>query len=216
MPTSIVQPVPQFNFMVTMWDTPASSDTTSVLTAVASAALDVASQILFGAFSEVTGLNADIEIESYQEGGLNTQPRKFFKNAKYHNLSLKHGVTFNTAIWDWYQQVLTSKKKIRKSGMVVLLDRGGPNLVGAGLPGLDKLPVAAWMFDNGLPERIQGPTLNAKTNEIAIETLEISHEGLIRMSPGMIPGLADISSLIGAAAGLGAAGTLAGGAALLS
>lgn len=216
MPTSVVQPVPQFNFMVTMWDNPVSTDAGSILTSVAGAAIDIASQVLFGAFSEVSGLNADIEIETYQEGGLNTKPHKFFKNAKYNNLSLKHGVTFNTAMWDWYHQVVNGKQKVRKSGMVVLLDRGGPNLLGAGLPGLDKLPVAAWIFDNGLPERLQGPSLNAKSNEIAIETLEISHEGLTRLSPSMIPGFADINSALGATVGAGAAAALAGGAALLT
>ncbi len=212
----VIQPVPQFNFIVTMWDTPAQTSATDIVTAAATAAINVASQFLFGAFSEVTGLNADIEVETYQEGGLNTQPHRFFKTAKYSNLTLKHGVTFNTAMWDWIQQVTTSKKKIRKSGMVMLLDRGGPNLVGAGLPGLDKLPVAAWIFHNGLPERLQGPSLNAKGNEIAIETLEINHEGLSRISPSMIPGLGDLNSALGAAVSVSASVGLAGGAALVS
>lgn len=216
MPTALVQPVPSFNFTVTMWDAPGRNDTASIGSALAGAAISVATQLLFGAFSEVQGLNADIEVETYQEGGLNSRPHRFFKIGKYHNLVLKRGVTFNTAIWDWHHQVVHEATKIRKSGMVVLFDRGGPNLVGAGLPGLDRVPVAAWTFENGLPERIQGPTLNAKTNEIAIETLEINHEGLKRLSPSMIPGLPDLGSTLGAAAGVGANAVIAGGAALLS
>src|SRR5271157_1520908 len=43
---------------------------------------------------------------------------------------------------------------------------------------LTRLPIAIWSFSNGLPEKLQGPGLNAKSNEIAIETLEIAHEGL--------------------------------------
>src|SRR5262245_48008022 len=138
MSTSIVQPATQFNFTVTMWDAPENSDFSSIATSVGTALLDVASQALFGAFSEVQGLNADIEVETYQEGGLSTRPHRFFKAAKVGNLTLKRGVTLNTAIWDWHEQVVTGTKKVRKSGLVVLFDRGGPNLLGAGIPGLDR------------------------------------------------------------------------------
>jgi hypothetical protein len=58
-----------------------------------------------------------------------------------------------------------------------------------GLPGFDRLPVAVWYFRNALPEKLQGPALNAKSNEIAIETLEVVHEGLYRFGPGTIPGV---------------------------
>jgi len=210
----VFQPVPQFNFTVTMWDAPASNDAGSILTSVASAAINVVTQFLFGAFSEIQGLNADIEIETYQEGGRNTKPRRFFKHAKYQNLVLKHGVTSSTAIWDWYEQIRTGVKKVRKNGMIILYDRGGPGLVGAGLPGLDRIPTAAWIFDNALPERVQGPTLNAKSNEIAIETLEMSHEQLQRLSLSMIPGFSDINSALGGVAGAGASAALGATAAL--
>ena len=75
----------------------------------------------------------------------------------------------------------------RGSGVTAL--SGGPTSLG--LPGLDKLPVAIWFFRNSLPEKIQGPGLNAKSNEIAIETLELAHEGLYRLGPSMVPGIGD-------------------------
>src|SRR5215510_13403650 len=120
----VFQPVPQFNFTVTLWDAPTSNDATSILTSVGSALISVGSQFLFGAFSEIQGLNVDIEIETYQEGGRNTRPCRFFKHSKYQNLVLKHGVTSSTAIWDWHEQVRTGKKKVRKNGMIILYDRG--------------------------------------------------------------------------------------------
>ncbi|MBY0395035.1 MAG: phage tail protein, partial [Thermoleophilia bacterium] len=53
---------------------------------------------------------------------------------------------------------------------LVLSDRGGGPLAGGpasfGLPGLDRPPVAIWFFRNALPEKLQGPGLNAKSNEI--------------------------------------------------
>ena len=67
----------------------------------------------------------------------------------------------------------------------------------SGLPGLDRLPVAIWFFRNALPEKLQGPGLNAKNNEIAIETLELTHEGLYRFGPSMIPGIGDVMDAIG-------------------
>ena len=86
----------------------------------------------------------------------------------------------------------------------------GNPVAGAGLPLIDRTPVAMWMFHRGLPERVKGPQLNAKGNEVAIETLEISHEGLQRMSLSMIPGIANLNAALGATIGLGAAGAGAG------
>ena len=38
--------------------------------------------------------------------------------------------------------------------------------------------VATWVFDRGLPQKVSGPALNAKSGEVAIEELTIAHEGL--------------------------------------
>ncbi|WNO11499.1 phage tail protein [Teredinibacter sp. KSP-S5-2] len=210
MTTALIQPAPQFNFSVVLWDTPQSTEFGDIATSVGSALIDIGSQMLFGAFNEVQGLDSDVEVETYQEGGLNKHPHRFYSKGKYRNLTLKRGCSFNTSMWDWHNQVIAGKQKLRKSGIVILFDRGGPNLVQAGLPFLDRMPVSAWMFDNGLPERITGPQLNAKGNEIAIESMEISHEGLVRLSPSLIPGFADINSALGGLAAAGAAAAVAG------
>jgi phage tail-like protein len=106
----------------------------------------------------------------------------------------KRGVTPNTYIWDWYYQVLYGDQSVlRKNGMVVLTDRAGSSGAAPpaipGLAGLGRVPIAVWSFSNGLPEKLQGPSLNAKSNEIAIETLEIAHEGLTRLAQAMVPGI---------------------------
>jgi phage tail-like protein len=62
---------------------------------------------------------------------------------------------------------------------------------------MSRFPIAAWSFTNGVPEKLQGPALNAKTNEIAIETLEIAHEGLIRIGAAGIPGASGVVASIG-------------------
>lgn len=195
MPVS--NPAPAFNFNVFMFDAkPASS---LGLTDLLGAGVAIARSALFGSFSEVSGLNAEMETDEYREGGKNDGPHKFVKWGRYPNLVLKRGVTLNADIWDWYYTaVYKLGDPVRKNGVIVLTDRGfsvgdvnAPSLgvPALGLPVFDRMPVAVWFFRNALPEKLQGPPLNAKSNEIAIETLEVVHEGLYRFGPATIPGV---------------------------
>lgn len=203
----ILNPVPGFNFNVFMFDTGGgllSENVGEVLGSVGGLAMGIGKHFLFGSFSEVNGLNAEIEMEEYHEGGNNTRTLRFAKWGRYPNLVLRRGVTPNTDLWDWgYQVLYGSSAPIRKSGFILLNDRGGGiagamgRPTGLNLPVLDLTPIALWFFRNGLPERLQGPGLNATSNEIAIETLEISHEGLMRIGPGMIPGAGDTFTRLG-------------------
>lgn len=190
----LMNPVPGFDFSVFMFDADPSSS--FGLTDLAGAGVGLAKSALFGSFSEVSGLSAEMETEEYREGGVNTGPHKFVKWGRYPNLVFKRGVTLNTDIWDWYYTAIYKQgEPVRKNGVVVLTDRGSgaTAITGTptpfGLPGIDRLPVAVWFFRNALPEKLQGPQLNAKSNEIAIETLELVHEGLYRYGPAMIPGV---------------------------
>lgn len=191
----LINPVPVFDFTVFLTDvTPGGS----VLSAVGG----VVGAMLTGTFAEVNGLNAEMETEEYREGGLNAGPHKFVKWGKYSNLVFKRGVTPNTGLWDWYYQVLYGNQSVlRKNGIIVLSDRG-PGVGGQlssvpGAAGLARIPTAAWSFSNGLPEKLQGPSLNGKSNEIAIETLEIAHEGLTRVGTGMLSSLSHVSASAG-------------------
>jgi phage tail-like protein len=198
----LMNPVPAFDFTVIMLSAKPLGDVS--WTDVAGIAGGIGKAFIFGSFAEVSGLNAEMEPEEYREGGNNTGPHKFMKWGRYPNVVFRRGVTPNADLWDWYYANLyKTKDPVRRNGLVVLTDRGGgltqatggPEL---GLPALNRLPVAAWMFRNGLPEKLQGPALNAKTNEIAVETLEIAHEGLYRLGPGMVPGVAgDIADVVG-------------------
>jgi phage tail-like protein len=198
----LMNPVPVFDFSVFLMDAkPHSGVNVSDLLGAGSG---VGKSALFGTFTEASGLNAEMDTEEYREGGLNTGPHKFVKWGKYPNLVLKRGVTMNADLWEWYYAVMYgSGNPVRKNGLVLLTDRGagasalsgGPTSLG--LPGLDRLPVAVWFFRNALPEKLQGPGLNAKSNEIAVETLELAHEGLYRFGPSMVPGIGDALDAIG-------------------
>lgn len=184
----LFQPVPGFNFHVVFAD---QSGPPSPATATA-IAVTTFNAITAASFSEVTGLEAELEIEEYHQGGDNFAPLRFPKWGRFPPITFRRGVTFSSDLWDWSNQVLQGlQPPVRKSGMIILLDRT------AALPGFERTPVAVWMFKNALPTRMRGPELNAKNGEIAIESLEISHEGLMRLGAAAIPDLGDTMASFG-------------------
>jgi len=202
---SLVNPVANNNFSVFLFDAaPLDTSATGLLTTGAGLALGAAKTVVFGSFSDVSGLDAGVETEDYREGGFNAGPRVFTKWGNYSKVVLKRGTTPDPGLWDWYYQVLRGKKDVlRKNGLIVLTDKGlgitaatgGPSPFG--LPVIDKLPIAVWYLTRGLPERLQGPSLSGSGNEIAIESVEIAHEGLVRVGAAMVPGLGDNLAKLG-------------------
>jgi phage tail-like protein len=125
-----------------------------------------------GGFQECSGLEVEMDIQDHMEGGRNDGVIRRAGRAKYGPLILKRGMFFNVGsevnreLWEWIQGVVAGARPIaRYDGFVQVFDVG------------DNV-VATWVFDRGLPAKIRGPELNAKTGEIAIEELHIAHEGL--------------------------------------
>jgi len=124
-----------------------------------------------GAFQECSGLEVEMEVKEYQEGGRNDAVVRHVGRAKYTNLTLKRGMFYggggvNRDLWNWIQGVVSGQRPVPRYNGIVQVMSVGDNVV------------ATWSFDRGLPARIRGPELNAKTGEIAIEELHIAHEGL--------------------------------------
>jgi phage tail-like protein len=92
--------------------------------------------------------------------------------AKYQNIVLKRGMFYggpggvNRDLWQWLQGVVSGRRPVPRYDGIIEVMSVGDNVA------------ATWTFDRGLPARIRGPELNAKTGEIAIEELHIAHEGL--------------------------------------
>src|SRR5512132_3854901 len=117
-----------------------------------------------GAFSEVSGLDTETDPVEYREGNEDITVRKLPGLRTHPNITLKRGFTKDRGLWDWRKTVMDGKTQ-RKSGSIVLLNEAREEAL-------------RWNFREGWPCKLQGPPLNAKTNEVAIETLEICHEGL--------------------------------------
>jgi len=120
--------------------------------------------ITVAAFSEVSGLTAETEVIEYRTGAMLGGVRKLAGLTKYTNITLKRGMTQNLELWDWYKNVVDGKTD-RRSASIVLLDEAHQE-------------VLRWNVVNAWPRKWDGPALNARHNEIAIETLELAHEGL--------------------------------------
>jgi phage tail-like protein len=118
------------------------------------------------AFSDVSGFDTTIDVTEYREGGENTTPRKLPGQAKYSNIVLKWGLTSDRELYDWVLQTVQGDIQ-RKNGSIVALDSAGNEVV-------------RWNFRNAWPAKWDGPDYTAKGNDVAIETLELAHEGVVR------------------------------------
>jgi phage tail-like protein len=121
--------------------------------------------ILEAGFSEVSGLQIETEFEEFNEGGLNEFTHRFPKKIKYPPLVFKRGLIKSNELWLWYQNFMLGKIK-RKDGSIVLYHHDGVTELGR------------WNFEKAYPIKWVGPQLSATKSEIAIETLEIVHNGL--------------------------------------
>ena len=118
------------------------------------------------AFSEVSGLESETAVIEYRAGGEGNTVRKLPGLTKYANIVLRRGVTQDAELWNWRKTVEQGTVERRNGSIVLLAD--------------DRTPVLRWNFFNGWISKWEGPALNAKGNEVAIETIEIAHEGLTR------------------------------------
>jgi phage tail-like protein len=116
-------------------------------------------------FSEVEVPSGEIEVIEYREGGDRVNSaRKLPGLAKYPNVTLKRGITGRTDLFEWWKSVRDGQVQ-RRNVTITLLDE-------------QRQAVLRWHLRDAFPVKIEGPSLNASGNEVAIETLELAHEGL--------------------------------------
>jgi phage tail-like protein len=117
-------------------------------------------------FSEVTGLNMETQVIEYRDGlSPDYSTIKMPGMQKYGNITLKRGMTKNDnefyKLWNTHQL----NKIERRDITISLLDE-------------THNPVMVWKLRNAFATKVDGGSLKATGNEVAIETLELAHEGI--------------------------------------
>ena len=125
-----------------------------------------------GGFQEVSGLDVEMDVVELEEGGRNDGVTRRVGRAKFQPLVCKRGMLGSSGgdaepeLWQWFQDVVSGVRPVRRyDGSVQVKDQSGSTM-------------AVWRFRRAVPAKIVGPTLNAKTGDVAIEELHLAHEGL--------------------------------------
>jgi phage tail-like protein len=119
------------------------------------------------AFQEVSGLDAETQTIEYRSGNSPVfSTVKMPGLQKFGNITMKKGVFVkDNAIFDWFAEVKMNTIK-RKALTISLLDEGAN-------------PTMVWKVQNAFPVKVTGTDLKAEGNEVAVESIEIAHEGLV-------------------------------------
>lgn len=118
----------------------------------------------FGAFHTCEGLGAQMEVEQYSEGGNNGFVWQLPSRISWSNITMTRPVTSDSGkVLTWFNEVI--QEADREDGEIVAL---APDLT----------PIVRWQVLGILPVRWQGPSFDPSRSQVAVETLEFSHEGL--------------------------------------
>ena len=121
-----------------------------------------------GGFSEVTGFDAPVDVMEYREGDMVQTPMKLPGLKKYGNITLKQGLADSMVFYECIAEGVSGAVQ-RKTITITLLDE-------------EENPAASWQVINAWPTKYTASDFNATSSEVAIETLEIAHEGMTRVS----------------------------------
>ncbi len=121
-------------------------------------------ETMSGAFSEVSNLSVEVPVIEYRAGIDDTTMTKIRGIRKLSNITLKRGVTGHVTFWRWVLQGIEGEVQ-RQQGHISLLNE-------------DREEVIRWNFSQAWPTKYSGPSLNAKNNEMAIESVDLCCQDL--------------------------------------
>lgn len=126
--------------------------------------------IQIAGFADATIPDSTTDMVEYREGTDITTPRKLSGLTKYGNVTLKRGLTDSVDLYNWRKDVVEKGALgARKNISLTLIDEEGA----------DK---ARWDIVEAWPTKYDPSDFSAKGNEVVIETFEIVHEGVTRVS----------------------------------
>lgn len=114
-------------------------------------------------FSEVDLPEGRVEVIQYREGG-DLSPRQLPGRVEYGRLILRHGFAGDATLFQWWHRVVNGNPD-RRNIAIILLDQGHHER-------------ARWAVYEAWPAKWEGPSFRALGNDVAIETLELAHEGI--------------------------------------
>lgn len=123
-------------------------------------------------FQEVSGLDTEAQVIEYRAGDSKTYSTiKMPGIMKFSNVTFKKGVfTKDNRFWDWYSK--RNMNTFKRSPITIsLLDENSKAQM-------------VWTLQNAWPTKITSTDMKADANEVAVETLEVAHEGLTIATPG--------------------------------
>lgn len=119
--------------------------------------------MLVAGFSEVSGFTVETEATEVSEGGLNQYVHRLPTQTKHVPIVLKRGMIKTNDLWKWYADVIAGEIS-RKSGAIILYNEWGQEF-------------RRWNFYDAYPSKWVGSDLNAVSSDVAVETVELTHNG---------------------------------------
>jgi phage tail-like protein len=118
-------------------------------------------------FLECSGLKSSTTIFELEEGGMNHRVHKLPGQSRWENITLRYGVTGDATMLQWRGDILQDKFKAdsRKNGAIVMKNN-------------NMQVVRRYNFKAAWPVSWEGPSFNAQSNELAIESVELAHDGI--------------------------------------
>ncbi len=112
-----------------------------------------------------SGLSAEVDLVDYREGTDHSLTvRKLLGLRKYSNITVKRGSTQNTELWNWYRNIANGISD-RRNGAIILMDE-------------ERNDVMRWRIKNAWIRKIDGSPFKASADKVAIESVELVHEGV--------------------------------------
>lgn len=126
--------------------------------------------VTIASFKEASGIDSNIEVITYNESTAEGRmiTRKVPGSSSWSDITLRRRLDSSEEFWTWHKQVLDGDiDSARRNGSIVLFDSM-------------QSEVARWNFENGWPSVWKGADLDAGANDVAVEEVTITHEGLVR------------------------------------
>ena len=130
------------------------------------------------AFSQVTGIEATVDVIEFRQGNANSlAPVKIPGLVKHGNVTLRFGYTLDSAFKTWIQECVSEVRGEipRNDVSIELIDinGGSPQTMATAITG-----TRVWVLTNAWVTKYNGPELDAKTSDVAIESVELAYEEL--------------------------------------